>query len=101
MYTNKRAWCNELLAVINLPMIIWVRGDQGRSVSQTGSQGRGGRIEKKKIIRQHYNTTPARAEAEAEAEAGLFVPSQLLYHPRYIQRPGSVLRSKTKQSTRQ
>ena len=36
--------------------------------------------------------------ASTEAEAALFFPSLLLYHSRYMQRIGSVLRSKTKES---
>jgi hypothetical protein len=64
--------------------------DQVSSVSQQGLKG--GRIEEKKTIRQRYNMTPA----SAEAEAGLFFPSQLLYHSKYLQRIESGLRSKIK-----
>jgi hypothetical protein len=44
--------------------------------SVKGFSREGGRIGKKKTIRQHYNTTPA----SAEAEGGLCFPSLLLNH---------------------
>ena len=50
----------------------------------------GGRIKEKETIRQYYNMFPA------SAEVGLIFPSLLLYHSRYMQRIGSVLRSKAK-----
>ena len=48
------------------------------------------RTEKQTTVRQHYNMT--------EFKAGLFFQSLLLHYSRYMQRIGSVLGSKTKQS---
>lgn len=53
----------------------------------------GVRMERKKTIRQHCSKTPA------SAEAGLSFSSQLLYHPRYLQRIGSVSLSYRRQSS--
>ena len=63
-----------------------MKGDHSaQSVNRISREG--GRIEKKKTVRHHYNMTPACAEAEA----GLFPSSLLLDHFKYMQIIRSVL----------
>jgi hypothetical protein len=65
-------------------------GSWPSQLSQSAGLQEGGRTEKKKTIRQHYNMTPA----SSEAKAGSFFSSLLFYHSRYMQRIWSVLKHK-------
>ena len=87
---------SRALAAIAWILPVFVDSWPSQLSRSTWSRGREWGLNKEKTIRQHYNMTPA----SAEAEVGLFFPSQLLYHSRYLQRIGSVLRSKTKWSNK-